>query len=40
MDRLISLDLQWVYNESKLSGVIDGRNVGDVARFLKKKKNP
>lgn len=35
MDSQISLDLLWVYNENKPSGVIDGCSVGDAARFLK-----
>lgn len=39
MDRQISLDLLWVYNENKPSAVIDGSSVGDVARFLKKIPN-
>lgn len=36
MDSQISLDLLWVYNENKPSGVIDGSSVGDAGRFLKK----
>lgn len=36
MDSQISLDLLWVYNENKPSGVIDGCSVGDAARFFKK----